>query len=445
MDRRTFGISLLGVAGAAAVDPRRAGAMVRSLAPPRVDGERLMRQLFALAEFGKNPEGGVSRVAYGEADRQGREYVLGLMREAGLETHVDAAGNLVGRRAGRGASLKPLVLGSHIDSVPEGGNYDGPVGSLAAIEVARTLRERRIATRHPLEVLIFSNEEGGKTGSRALAGEVEARELDLKTASGRTIGEGIRFIGGDPDRLEQVRRAPGSVAAFVELHIEQGGSLEAAGIPVGVVEGIVGIKRWNVAVEGFANHAGTTAMDQRKDALVAAARYVDLVHRLAREMPGRQVATVGRLQVEPGAPNVIPGRATTSLEIRDLELATIDRLFDQVRQGCVSIGRDTGTAFAFEEIYLSRPAVSDPRVQAQIAAVASGMGLSTLRLPSGAGHDAQSMAALGPMGMIFVPSAGGISHSPREHTEPLDVVRGADVLLGTVLRLDAGAGGATRN
>jgi N-carbamoyl-L-amino-acid hydrolase len=445
MNRREFGLSLLGLTAAAALDPVRGSAALRALAPPRVNGERLMGQLLALAEFGKNPEGGVSRVAYSEADRQGREYALGLMRAAGLQTHIDAAGNLIGRRAGSDPSLKPLSLGSHIDSVPKGGNYDGPVGSLAAIEVARTLGENGTVTRHPLEVIIFSNEEGGKTGSRVLDGEFEPRELELKTASGKTIREGIRFIGGDPERLDEARRPAGSVAAFLELHIEQGGILEAQNTDIGVVEGIVGIKRWNVAVEGFANHAGTTPMDQRKDALLAAARFVDLVNRVARETPGQHVATVGKLQVEPGAPNVIAGRAIASLEIRDLDLARIDALFTAMAERTERIGAETGTRFGFEEIYLSRPAIANPGIQRAIDASAKQLGLTTRPMPSGAGHDAQSMARLGPMGMIFVPSVGGISHSPEEFTHPKDVVHGANVLLLSLLALDREGAGGTRD
>jgi beta-ureidopropionase / N-carbamoyl-L-amino-acid hydrolase len=434
MHRRRFGQALLGLAAASLTDPLAALAARR--AQPRVNGERLLRQLEALAEYGRNEEGGVSRVAYSEADREGRAYVLSLMREAGLEVEVDAAANLVGRRPGREAGLRPLAFGSHIDSVPMGGNYDGPVGSLAAIELARTLREQGIATRHPLEVLVFSNEEGGKTGSRVLSGEHEERELELRTASGRTIGEGIAFLGGDPARLAEVAREPGSLAAFVELHIEQGGVLEAAGLDIGVVEGIVGIKRWDVAWEGFANHAGTTPMGQRQDALLSAARFVQAVNEAARARPGRQVATVGRIAAEPGAPNVIPGRVTASLEIRDLEAATIERLHEEIARRSEEIARADGTRVSLEEIYHSRAALADPVVMRPVAAAAEALGLSAMTMPSGAGHDAQSMARLGPMGMIFIPSVGGISHAPSEFSRPEDVVAGADVLLRTVLRLD---------
>ncbi len=436
LNRRQFTARAVMLASAALLDPFPLGAGAAPGVQPRINGERLLRHLQALAEFGRTAEGGVSRVAYSEADREGRAYVLELMRAAGLETRIDAAGNLVGSRSERQRNRAPLALGSHIDSVPDGGNFDGPVGSLAAIEVVQTLVENRITTRHPLEVLVFSNEEGGKTGSRALSGELEPRELELTTASGRTVREGIGFLGGDPGRLESVRRRPGSLTAFLELHIEQGGLLESEGIDLGVVEGIVGIKRWEVTVEGVANHAGTTPMEQRQDALLAAARYVEAVNRVVTGRPGRQVGTVGRIQALPGAPNVIPGRVVASLELRDLEMSTIDALFEEIAAGAREIGRETGTSFTFENTYVSRSAPTDERIRRAIEGAAGELGLSTRRMPSGAGHDAQSIALLAPIGMIFVPSVGGISHSPREFTRPEDVVNGANALLHTLLRLD---------
>ncbi|GBD32431.1 N-carbamoyl-L-amino acid hydrolase [bacterium HR33] len=437
LDRREFAVLLAGfLAGKPARELLgRVGVHQGDL---RVDGRRLNATLEALGRIGRNPAtGGINRLAFSEADLQARNYVAGLMREAGLDVEVDYAGNLVGTRGGREAAALPIVFGSHIDSVPEGGNYDGPVGALAAVEVARVLGERGIQLRHPIEVMVFSNEEGGKTGSRALIGEVDPKELSLPTASGRTIGEGIALVGGDPEKLEQVKREPGSIKAFLELHVEQGSVLEQSRVQIGVVEGIVGIKRWNVTVEGFANHAGTTPMDARRDALVAAARFVDLAHRVAKETPGRQVATVGRISAEPGAPNVIPGRVLFSLEIRDLEMSKIDRIFEQLRAEADAIGRDTGTAFAFELFYVSYAALTDERLRQAIEQAASALELSHMRLPSGAGHDAQSMAKLGPAGMIFVPSKSGISHSPLEFTAPEDVVNGANVLLRTIVAVDA--------
>jgi len=439
MDRRAFlARSALASAGLAASGARPLAA-VGPQSAVRVNGERLSRQLAELAAFGRNADGGIDRVAYSDADRAAREFVLGLMREAGLAVRIDTAGNLLGRREGRERNLPPILCGSHIDSVPAGGNYDGPVGSLAAIEVARALGEQRVATRHPLEVVIFQNEENGKVGSRAMRGEDPAAYLEQATHSGKTVREGIRFIGGDPDRLALARRPPGSVAAYVELHIEQGGVLEREGIPIGVVEGIVGIKRWAVTVDGFANHAGTTPMDQRQDALLAAARFIDLVPRIVTSVPGAQVATVGSIAAEPGAANVIAGRARLTLEMRDLEMAKVEALFEEIRIAADGIGEASGTRFAFEEIYRTEPARADPRVRAIIAGAATALGLESLSLPSGAGHDAQEMARLAPMGMIFVPSRGGISHSPREFTDPQQIANGADVLLRTVLALDAAA------
>jgi N-carbamoyl-L-amino-acid hydrolase len=370
-----------------------------------------------LSRFGANAAGGIDRVAFGDADLEARTWVAELMREAGLDVSVDVAGNLFGRLPGRDSALPPLVLGSHIDSVPGGGNYDGPVGSMGAIEVAWTLRDAGYRSRYPLEFVVFPNEEGGKTGSRALAGKVQPRELEITTASGFTIGEGIRRIGGDPARLDEVRRAAGSIAAFLELHVEQGAILDTDGQDIGVVEGIVGIMRWNVVVEGMTNHAGTTPMDRRQDAMVAAARF----------------------DVEPGAPNVIPGRVTLSLEIRDLAMEKIEDVFEAVRQGAAAIATETGTEFSFDRFYVSEAAPTDPRIRDAVEASAATLGMSSRRMPSGAGHDAQSMAHLGPVGMIFVPSVKGISHAPEEFTAPEDVTRGADVLLRALLALDGGA------
>jgi beta-ureidopropionase / N-carbamoyl-L-amino-acid hydrolase len=448
MDRRNFTRRLVGALGALSLAParswaeglsRRPGGRGRpGLAPSdlRVDGGRLNRTLDELARFGRTPEGGISRVAFSDADLEARVYVRELMESAGLRTRVDFAGNLIGSRPGEVEGLPPILFGSHIDSVPDGGNYDGQVGSMGSVEVARRLHEESVRTRHPLEVVIFSNEEGGKTGSRAVSGEVEPAEMDLPTASGLTIGEGIARIGGDPGRLAEVRRDEGEVAAFLDLHVEQGAVLASRGIHIGVVEGIVGIRRWNVQVEGFANHAGTTPMDARRDALLAAARFVETVHRTARELPGRQVATVGRIEASPGAPNVIPGRVRLSLEVRDLEMGTIDRVYELLVAEAESTGEATGTRFSFEPFYLSRAAPTDPRIRDVVERSASALGLGTLRMPIGAGHDAQSLALLAPVGMIFVPSEGGISHSPREHTEPGDIVNGANVLLRTLLEVD---------
>lgn len=434
MNRRDFNIALASALGGLALRP----LLAETLLPIRVNGPRLLEHLQKLSEFGRNPQGGVTRLAYSEADRQGREYALSLMRAAKLETTIDAAGNLVGRRHGgmRGPQLPPLVMGSHIDSVPEGGNYDGDVGSFAAIEVLQTLDEARIVFGHPIEVIIFQNEEGGLIGSRAITSGLTATELELTSRSGKTIREGIRFIGGDSDRLATVRRKPGDIAAYLELHIEQGGILDREKIDIGVVTGIVGIKWWDVTIDGFANHAGTTPMDQRRDALLAAARFIELVNRTVTSIRGRQVGTVGRIQALPGAPNVIPGRVVLSLELRDLDAAKIEMLYQKIRGEAEKIGKATGTQFTYKEINVNAPAPTDERIRDRISQSANELGLTSKRMPSGAGHDAQDMARLGPIGMIFVPSVGGISHSPKEFSRPADIVNGANVLLHTLMKLD---------
>ena len=437
MNRRQFAATL-----AAGLGAPRFGKSLGPLfrfgwgAAPRVNGDRLNRHLTELSRYGANPQGGVTRLAYSDADRQAREYVLGLMRDAKLTPMVDAAGNIIASRPGREPSRKPILFGSHIDSVPEGGNYDGDVGSLAAIEVAQTLGEQGIATRHPLQVVIWQNEEGGLYGSRAVSGQLTTDELQNVSRSGKTIAEGIAFLGGDVQKLVTVRRAKGDIAGYLELHIEQGGTLERDHVEIGVVEGIVGIKQWEVTVTGFANHAGTTPMDQRHDALLAAARFVEAVNRIVTNIPGRQVGTVGRMQAFPGAPNVIPGQVLCTLELRDLDAGKIDSMYASISAEATRIGAQNGTSFAFHMLHENAPAPSDPRMRGLIAEAARDLRLTNRVMPSGAGHDAQAMATIGPMGMIFIPSVGGISHAPKEFSTPSDIVNGANMLLSTLLRLD---------
>jgi len=431
MNRRDFNNVVLGLAATAVP------GLARAQPPTRVNGERLNQHLAVLSQFGRNPQGGVSRLAYTDADLQARGLVMEWMRAAKLEPSIDFAGNIIGRRAGQVPSLKPILFGSHVDSVPEGGNYDGQVGSTGAIEVAHTLAERGITTRHPLEVVVWTNEEGGLYGSRAVSGQLAPSELKAMAWSGKTIEDGIRFIGGDPSRLEEVKRNKGDIAGYFELHIEQGGILDAAKLHIGIVEGIVGIKQWNVTVTGFANHAGTTPMDQRHDALLAAAMFVQMVNRVVRAEPGRQVGTVGRISALPGAPNVIPGIVNCTLELRDLDDAKIVTLYDRIRAEAVKIAAELGTTFEFTMLHENISAPTTPTFRTIIGDAARSLGLSSRVMPSGAGHDAQSMAVLGPIGMIFVPSVSGISHSPKEFSRPEDIVNGANVLLASVLALDA--------
>jgi N-carbamoyl-L-amino-acid hydrolase len=414
-------------------------AMILATQSPalRVNRQRLNQHLTELAQFGKTPEGGTHRVAYSDEDLQARAYAMKLMREAKLEVSIDAAGNLVGRRAGSAAARKPLMIGSHIDSVPAGGSYDGQVGSMGAIEVAQTLAENNVRLRHPLEVVLFQNEEGGTVGSTALARGLTEKDLSIVTNSQKTIREGIKFIGGEVDKLASNVRKKGDLAGYVELHIEQGGLLHQENINIGVVEGIVGVNWWEVTIDGFANHAGTTPMNQRKDALLAAAKYIDAVNRIVTSVPGRQVGTVGKIQAFPGAFNIVPGKVATSLGLRDLDAAKVQMLYEKIQAEVREIEKATGTKFDFKQVTSSQPAPTDARFRRVIDEAARALGCTTKLLPSGAGHDAQEIAHLCPIGMIFIPSRDGISHSPREFSEPTDITNGANVLLHTVLKLDA--------
>jgi N-carbamoyl-L-amino-acid hydrolase len=406
-------------------------------AAPRVNGDRLNGWLTALSEFGKNPQGGVTRLAYSDADLKARAYATQLMKDAGLSVRVDAVGNIYGRREGTDANAKPIVFGSHVDSVPEGGNFDGPVGSLAAIEVARTFAEQKVVTVHPLEVVIWQNEEGGTYGSHLITSDVTPAELASVSGSGKTIAQGITAIGGDPSKLASARRKKGEVHGYLELHIEQGGNLDKEQLQIGIVEGIVGLRRWEVTIEGFANHAGTTPMRERKDAMLAAARFVEAVNRIVLSISGRQVATVGKIQAFPGAPNVVPGKVVCTLEIRDLDETKIQRVFERIAAEAVKIGLMNGTTFGFQEGVAHVSALCDARVRSIVGAAAKSLNLTTKSLPSGAGHDAQNLALICPMGMIFIPSIGGISHSPKEFSKAADITNGANVLAAAVLGMDA--------
>lgn len=408
-----------------------------------INGDRLRLNLDALSAFGR-PEGGafadgVSRVAYSDADLAGRRYVLGLMQSAGLKPRIDPAGNIFARRPGTDPSLAPVLFGSHIDSVPNGGNFDGDLGSLAALEVIRRLDETGVRTRRPLEMVIWSNEEGVAynnplCGSRAVAGQLTGGELDL-VWNGVRKADAIRRIGGAPERIAEARMGEGAFAGYLELHIEQGGILDKTGTPAGIVTGIVAIDRHAVEIRGLANHSGTTPMPDRHDALLAAAHLTIAANDLVRKEPGLQVGTVGQLSVTPNAPNVIPGAVRMTVEFRDLSRSKIAKLGADLRLEAARIAAATRTEIDVQLAAHHDEALADSRVQESIESACRKLGLDSHRMPSGAGHDAQMMATLGPMGMIFIPSIGGISHSPRELSRWTDCANGANILLQSVLAL----------
>ena len=403
----------------------------------KINRQRIENRLLELAAFGKLPTGGAGRVAFSKADQEGRTYFIGLMRKAGLTVSIDDAGNIIGRRNGRNVALKPIGFGSHIDTVPNGGNYDGTVGSVSGLELIETLNDNNLITNHPLELIIFSNEEGGTIGSTAMVGKLNPAALKSVSQSGLTMAEGIRAIGGNPDSLSRSVRHKGDLAAFVELHIEQGGILEQDNLQIGVVEGIVGIEDWEVTIEGMANHAGTTPMKGRHDALLAASKLIVALNEVINSHEGRQVGTVGKVAVEPGAYNVIPGKVVLGMEIRDLSYDKIWSLFREVEEKAKVLSKVSGTSITFRQPFTPvTPALTAKPIQDKIMAAAKALGFSHRYMQSGAGHDSQEMAQITPVGMIFIPSVGGISHAPKEFSKGVDIGNGANVLLQTVLALD---------
>lgn len=396
-----------------------------------IDGPALLADLDALNAVGAGAGPGINRVAFSAADAAGREFVGGRLRELGLEVRRDALGSTIARLPGTEPGLRPIGAGSHTDTVPDGGRYDGALGVVAAVACARALVADGVPLRHPLEILNFVSEEAtmgaGCLGSSAQVQDVHAA-LDAVAWDGRTVQEHLRAAGVDLARLGEARRAPGDLAAYLELHIEQGATLWGAGERLGVVEGIVGIRRYQLEFTGEANHAGTTAMEDRRDALVLAAPLVGAVREIATGCG--IVGTIGMVRVEPGASNVIPGRVVMECELRSLEEAPLEEaegmLIERVRAGGGAVRRSG----AKESVRC------DPNLLRALDEVAGSFGVGARRMPSGAGHDAMSMATICPVAMLFVPSERGVSHAPGEHTSPEDCVLGARALLAALREVD---------
>ncbi len=409
----------------------------KSVAGLSVNGQRIESRIFELAKFGRDGNGHGYRVAYTKGDIEGRAWFMDLMKKAGLDPTIDTAGNIIGKRKGKNPSFKPIGFGSHIDMVPDGGNYDGTLGSISALEIIEILNENNVVTEHPLEVIIFGNEEGGTIGSKGMTGSLTKEGLQQISQSGLTLAEGIKAIGGNPDNIQSCIRKKGDFNAWVELHIEQGGILEKEKIQIGVVEGIVGIVHWEVTVEGFANHAGSTPMNMRQDALLAASKFILTVNEVINSVKGNQVGTVGKIAVTPGAYNVIPGKVVLGLEIRDLSSEKIEMLFSEIEKRAATIAKDFKTTISFvRQPNESKPALTNKALQQTINTSAKALGFSTKFMQSGAGHDSQHIASISPAAMIFIPSVGGISHSPKEFSTATDMANGANVLLQTILKLD---------
>lgn len=408
-----------------------------------LDGERLWSDIMALAEL-TEPERPYTRRSFTPLFLEGRAWLAKRFTEAGLRTHIDTAGNLIGRLDGADPSLGVIAVGSHSDTVPAGGRFDGIAGVATGLEVVRALRDAGIRLDHSLDVIDFLAEEPSEyglscVGSRGMAGALEPRMLSLTDPDGETLGVALSRVGGDHERLAQARR--NDMKAFLELHVEQGTRLESRSLGAGIVTAIVGIRRVEIVFEGEADHAGTTPMDLRRDALVAAADTVVSVRRLAEQLAARGpeyfVATVGILTATPGASNIVPGRCRLIVDIRSSAPALINEFVGALERASAE---HAAAAHVVRQPLLTlsdaQPTACDPGLCEALRQAARGLGIGAMDLVSGAGHDAAFMSRICPSAMVFVPSRNGKSHSPDEWTEREEIAIGAAVVLEAVKALD---------
>ncbi|MFN8022335.1 MAG: Zn-dependent hydrolase [Acidimicrobiales bacterium] len=412
----------------------------------RVDVDRLVGRLDALGEIGAvlgpNGERGCARLALTDADRDGRDLVVGWMRDLGLAITVDAVGNVVGVRAGTDPTLAPVMMGSHIDTVRTGGRFDGNLGVLGGLEVIETLEQHGVATRHPVAVAFFTDEEGARfqpdmLGSLVYVGGMALEDaLDVRAADdGTRLGDELARIGYAGPTPCPAATAP---HAYVELHIEQGPVLEDEGITIGVVTGVQGISWTELTITGQSAHAGTTPMRLRKDPGYVAAEITAGVRAIARQMGGTQVATVGRLEFVPNLVNVVPAKVTMTVDLRNTDEHLLQQAEHRFETLCERLAADEGVSIERRTLARFEPVEFDARMVDRVETTAQRLGHSTLRMPSGAGHDAQMLARVCPTSMIFVPSVNGLSHNIAEFTEAPDLQAGTDVLLQVVLALANG-------
>lgn len=404
--------------------------------------ERVLSRLEELYQCGAAEDGTHTRMAYSPEDVKGRETFMGYFQKLGLEPRMDAAGNLIVRLEGENRDLPAIVTGSHLDTVPDGGKYDGVVGCVAGLEACETLLENGRRLKHPLEVVVFTDEEGfrfgsGLLGSSAICGEklnVSGTDLDMY---GQARSEVMKAYGIDADGVAKAERPKDSIHCFLELHVEQGASLDKKGIPVGIVSSIAGVSRYEIVIKGEANHAGSTVMADRKDALVAAARFIDKIPKIVEEYGNSYtVATVGTMKVVPNSVNVIPGECVFNLEIRDQDADIIELIECKLKECLDQVCKEMGEEYKFERFSYHEPAPMADWVKEAVEASVKELGIEHAVIPSGAFHDSLVMTNVFPTGMIFVPSVGGISHSRYEYTEDEDIRQGCQVLLETILKVD---------
>lgn len=404
-----------------------------------VNQERLFESLMRLGNIGRTAAGGVSRLALTDLDNEGIAFISALMKEAGLDVRMDAAGSLIGRREGRNGEAPAVLTGSHSDTVAEGGMFDGALGILTAIEAVRCMNERGIVTEHPIEIYAYRDEEGcrfrvGYSSAKFVAGRYDRARLLQSDADGVTVAEVLADIGLDWEKVGEAARPAASIKAHVELHIEQGTVLEAENCPVGVVTGISAATRGKITLTGEAMHAGTTPMTHRRDPLAAAATIMTAIEEEAQRT-GTTVATVGRITALPGGINVIPGQVEFSLDCRDISAQTRDGVLERIAARARTICMQRNIGLTIDIFGSTVPRLCSEEVQEPIRQACLKLGLRPFALPSGAGHDSGAFHDVCPMGMIFVRSRGGVSHSPAEWSSPEDCAAGAEVLYHTLLAL----------
>jgi allantoate deiminase len=404
-----------------------------------IDADRLWFRLSELAEIGKADGGGVTRLSFTEEERATKDLVASYMREASLAVREDVAGNLIGRREGSAGDTPTILTGSHVDSVRNGGDFDGPLGVLGAVEALQAMDERGVETERPVEVVAFTDEEGarfsfGMIGSRATAGTLTPEHLANEDENGVLIAEAMRASGLDPGRIGEAARAPSSVYAYVELHIEQGRILESENLPVGVVTGIAGPAWLRFNLAGEASHAGTTPMNLRRDALAAAAAVIGRIEREAARN-GTSVGTVGQLELSPGGINIIPGQVTFSLDLRDIDEGVRNEVEARIMHEAALLCEKRGVELETKTIQRLPPVPCSALVRDAAWEACETLGFEPFGLASGAGHDGMHLAELCPIGMIFVRSKDGLSHNPAEYSSKDDCAAGAKVLYRTLLKL----------
>ncbi|EDX85691.1 amidase, hydantoinase/carbamoylase family [Synechococcus sp. PCC 7335] len=401
-----------------------------------VNGDRLNQTLEDLASIGKQADNTIRRLAFSPEDLAARQQLSDWMEAAGMSVRIDAGGNVIGRYPGQDPEARVLATGSHIDTVFSGGRFDGSLGVIAGLEVVRVLAENDLQLFHPFEVIAFADEERTMIGAKAIAGTAVTDPDRYDTVDNEPIQSCLERAGGDWNNLQSARRSREDIACFVELHVEQGGILEAVECEIGVVEGIVGQQRYRITIEGRTNHAGTTPMNMRRDALTTASHLILAIEDIAKHFPGDPVATVGTLEIWPNSINTVPGSVKLSLDMRDLSQDVITHMSEQLRRKIETVAVATRTRIRIRPELQVEPTLAADKVQAIIVESCKELDLSYTHLPSRASHDAQEIGRFTDMGMIFVPSKEGISHSGDEYTSPEQCIKGANVLLRSLLKLD---------